>query len=399
MISVEDARRVIMAEVAENMCGGGVLPLEEAVGRIAMQGVISGEFYPRSDVSAVDGYAVGSMKGPWRSIGEVVAGAVAAAALRPDEALRINTGAQVPEGTAAVLMQEHCMREGNTVDHLRDVFLAGANIRWKGESVKPGDRLVAKGSVLSPAAVGLLASCGVFQVMVALDPAVSIIRTGGEFIDAGQADEGRIHSSNEKMLLAALKATGIDPAEHVHLVGDEEEELRVALLTATERTDVVLTTGGASVGDHDLLLPVLKKLNARVHFHGVAQKPGKPMFFATLNGKHVFGLPGNPRAALVLYYEYVLPFLMAMRHRHDPFLRREFLPLNAALTVKGDRAEFRAARVDDGRVELLADEGSHMLRTLVEADALVYLPATQREWNAGDRVEVHHLPVSGSGIR
>lgn len=399
MITVEEARRIIMAEVRMAIRDGMFFAPEEAVGRIVMEDIFSGEHYPRSDVSAVDGYAVGSLEGPWTLIGELVAGQVAEAPLRTNEAMRINTGAQIPTNTAAALMQEHCSREGGQVAYVKGVVSSGANIRRKGESVEPGDLLLAKGSVLSPAAIGLLASCGVYKVMVSQDPMVSIIRTGGEFLEAGDTDEGSIHSSNEKMLLAALKLTGIDAAENVHLVFDEEEEVSEALLAAVKNTDVVITTGGASVGDHDLLLPVLMKLKATVHFHGVAQKPGKPMFFATLNGKHIFGLPGNPRAALVLYYEYVLPFLLAMRHRAEPFLRSERLPMNSALTVKGERAEFRAASVANGRVELLADEGSHILRTLVVANALAYLPATQREWKTGDLVEVHYLPQEGTPAR
>ncbi|MBL7953071.1 MAG: molybdopterin molybdotransferase MoeA [Flavobacteriales bacterium] len=398
MISVEEARGIIMAEVGIAVREGMFFPPEEAIGRNLMEDLFSGEFYPRSDVSAVDGYAVGSVDGPWTIVGELMAGQVATEALRAGEAVRINTGAQVPKDTVAVLMQEHCTRDGERIEHAKGAFNNGANIRRKGESVKPGDRLLAKGSVLSPAAIGLLASCGVYEVMVAQDPTVSIIRTGGEFLEEGETHEGSIHSSNEKMLLAALNATGIDATDDVHLVFDEEEELSEALLAAAGKTDVVITTGGASVGDHDLLLPVLKKLKATVHFHGVAQKPGKPMFFATLNGRHIFGLPGNPRAALVLFYEYVLPFLLAMRHRADPYMRSERLPIGTALTVKGDRAEFRAARVSSGRVELLADEGSHMLRTLVEADALAYLPTSQRACKAGDLVEVHYLPQSGTPI-
>lgn len=398
MISVEEARRVIMAQVRMTIRDAVFLAPEEGVGRSVMEDIFSGEYYPRSDVSAVDGYTVGSPDGPWKLVGELIAGQVADRALGAGEAMRINTGAQVPGGTVAVLMQEHCSRSGDAVDHTKVAVISGANIRRKGESVRPGDLLLAKGSVLSPAAIGLLASCGVYEVMVAQDPMVSIIRTGGEFLEEGETYEGSIHSSNEKMLLGALTLSGIDATEDLHLVFDEEEELTEALLQAVDRTDVVITTGGASVGDHDLLLPVLKKLNATVHFHGVAQKPGKPMFFATLNGKHIFGLPGNPRAALVLYYEYVRPFLQAICHRADPYLRSERLPMSTGLTVKGDRAEFRAASVSNGHVELLSDEGSHMLRTLVVANALAYLPAVQREWKAGDLVEVHYLPQEGTPV-
>ena len=155
---------------------------------------------------------------------------------------------------------------------------------------------------------------------------------------------------------------------------------------------MLITTGGVSVGDHDLIRPVLESMGAVIHFHNVAQKPGKPMLFATLNGKPVFGLPGNPRAVMVLYYEFVLPYLRAMQGATDPWPRTDHVPLAQALTAKGDRAEFRAARLQAGKVSLLADEGSHMLRSLIDADALAYLPSNKRTWGEGEPIEVHYLP-------
>ncbi|MEZ4761124.1 MAG: molybdopterin-binding protein, partial [Flavobacteriales bacterium] len=156
--------------------------------------------------------------------------------------------------------------------------------------------------------------------------------------------------------------------------------------------DLIITTGGVSVGDHDLVRSVLEDLGAEIVVHGVAQKPGKPMLFAMLDGVPVFGLPGNSRAVMVLFWEYVLPFLRKLMGAADPFLRSEHLPLAEGLTVKGNRTEFRAACVREGRVELLRDEGSHMLRSLVEAEALAVIPSDQRDLRPGDRVEVHYLP-------
>ncbi len=134
------------------------------------------------------------------------------------------------------------------------------------------------------------------------------------------------------------------------------------------------------------------ELGADMHFHGVAQKPGKPMLFATLNGTPVFALPGNPRAVMVLFWEYVLPFLRAVQGAREPALRSEPLPLVHAVNVKGERAEFRAAQVKGGTVALLADEGSHMLRSLALADAIAFLPAGRKSWAQGERIEVHYLP-------
>ncbi len=388
MIGVEEAKRRMMAEVV-------VRPMERralvrALGHVVCEAMRSPDHYPRFDVTAVDGYAVGSVEGPWTVIGVLAAGEVASTPVMPGEAVRIFTGAMVPQGTVAVLMQEYCIREQGTLRHTAAGLNAGANIRREGESVRKGEVVVEAGSVLSVAAIGALASCGVREVCTTSKPHVAVLRTGGEFIELGKDTTGRIHSSNEHMLEAALRVEGC--TAEVHTAHDEEEALVEAIQQAAAHGDVLITTGGVSVGDHDLLPAVMKKLGATIHFHGVAQKPGKPMLFATVLGRPVFALPGNPRAVLVLYHEYVLPFLRAVQGVPAPFLREEELPLAAPLEVKGQRAEFRAGLVRGGRVELLADEGSHMLRTLLVANALVYLPADRRSWAAGDPVIVHHLP-------
>jgi molybdopterin molybdotransferase len=390
MITVEEARAIIMRHVP--LQGKQRLPLDAAVGHVLAADVVSPVPYPLFDMSAMDGYAVGGPTGPWRRVGALAAGAHFGGALKADECVRIFTGAQVPTEAYAVLQQEHCTERDGVMHWTGGPFAQGANIRRKAESVQQGDLLLAKGMVLHAAGVGLLASCGLAEVTVHTPPRVSVVRSGGEFIEPSEPSEGRIHSSNEHMLLAATRQAGCVVAGAPLLADDVVDDVRNALLSATRQGDVVITTGGVSVGDHDLLLPALKDLGATIHFHGVAQKPGKPMLFATLNGVPVFALPGNPRAVMVLFWEYVLPFLRAMQGAADPWPRTELLPIAAAITVKGVRTEFRAARVREGHVHLLADEGSHMLRTLVLADAIAYLPPDVRTLLPGDAVEIHYLP-------
>src|SRR5262249_30863859 len=155
------------------------------------------------------------------------------------------------------------------------------------------------------------------------------------------AGPGQIFNSNGAMLRAALGRCAADV--HAEQAADDKHTLSAAIERATAASDMIITTGGASVGEHDLVAAVLTEFGATIHFHGVAQKPGKPMLFATLNGKPVFGLPGNPRAVMVLVWEYVLPFIRAMQGAKDPWPRTDVLPAFASLNVKGDRAEFRAA--------------------------------------------------------
>lgn len=388
MISVEEAKALLMSKVH-------ALPSEPMTlrsGAYVAKDIHAPHDHPLFDCSAVDGYAFAfdAEVTAWKVVGEVPAGKVFAGTLAHGECVRIFTGAMVPASADSVVMQEFVLREGERITHTDGKLKAGGNVRKRGEQVGAGDRILVAGSRLDASAIGLLASCGIGCVESPRLPRVAVIVTGDEFSADATPAPGRIFSSNDAMLRAALAEHGIQ-AELLH-AADDAEALRRAMEKAIAATDLVITTGGASVGDHDLIKPVLEGLGSTIHFHGVAQKPGKPMLFASLGETPIIALPGNPRAVLILFWEYVVPFLRAMQRAREPGLRTEHLPITHAVTLKGDRAEFRAAQVKDGRVTLLADEGSHMLRSLADADALAYFPASMRTVNTNDPVEVHHLP-------
>lgn len=348
--------------------------------------------HPLFDMSAVDGYAIGELNiGSWRVVATLQAGDVPPAPLGPGECMRIYTGAQVPQGTEAVLMQEHVSRQGDRITLAAPGAKQGANVRRRGEQLRKGDAVLDAGMRLGPAGVGLLASGGIHEVQVHERPVVGILRTGGEFTDPRSPAPGRIFSSNEWMLAAALSAEGIGTEGRIHTAKDEMAQLRRSLSLSLEGNDVVISTGGVSVGDHDLVRSVLEELGAQVRFHGVEQKPGKPMLFATQGRKAVFGLPGNPRAVLVAWHLYVRPFLRAMQGDPRPWPKVERLPLAHAVRWKGGRTEFRAATLQDGQVHLLPDEGSHMLAGMVAAEVLVELPMAGGELADAMDVTVHHL--------
>lgn len=390
MITVEEAKRIVMRHVRP--MPAEFVALHDAAGGVLAADAFAAEDHPRFDMSAVDGYAVGSNRGPWRPVGAVAAGGVLGRRLAPGECARVFTGALVPEGTCAVLMQEHCSERDGLVHHEVEAPVKGANIRFKGEAFLKDELLLPKGVRLGPAAIGLLASAGLKEVMVAAVPAVAIVRTGSEFIQPDGDSAGRIHSSNDPMLIAAVRSSGLHTEQTALAAGDDRSELINALLLAQDEGEVIITTGGVSVGEYDLMRAVLEELGAEIHFHGVRQKPGKPMLFATLGEHPVFALPGNPRAVLVAWYEYVLPYLMAMQGASEPWLPSEKLPIGHGVELKGARAEFRAARVHDGQAHLLPDEGSHMLTTMAYADAIAYFPAEQRQVRVWDDVELHYLP-------
>lgn len=382
MITVEQA--ILLMKNAVVTLPGEDVQLAQANGRITSEVIKSPHDHPLFDVSAVDGYAFAMHGGGgWTVVGEVAAGSMFDRELKEGGTVRIFTGAAVPKGAETVVMQEFVQRDGDRISHSDDRLRKGANIRYRAEQVRQGDVLMERGTVLNAAAIGLLASVGVGRVQVARKPNILVIVTGDEFTDIDRPEPGKIFSSNDVMLHSLLSAEA--NVEVVH-AGDTIRALTEHLGNAG-RYDLVITTGGVSVGDHDLVADVLNELKAEIRFHGVHQKPGKPMLFAHLGSTPVIGLPGNPRAVLVLCYVYVLPFLRAMTGM--AWSASGQFPLADALEKKGDRAEFRAAQMKNGRIHLLRDEGSHMLRSLVEANALAYLPADRSQWSKGDPVQLH----------
>lgn len=389
MISVEEARRIIMEHVVRTE--PDQVPLSEALQAFAAADVEAPYDHPLFDVSAVDGYAIAfnEQRNSWKLVGSVAAGEVYHGEIEAGECVRIFTGAAVPATLDTVVMQEFVTNANGSISHSDGRLKRGSNVRLRAEQVKAGEVIMQKGDRITPVAIGLLASVGVPSVPVRFAPEVAVLVTGNEFNAQQHVLPGRIFSSNDSMLEGALRVAGcLAEVEHVP---DDLTVLTDAILQAAQLNEMIITTGGASVGDHDLVHEAVLRVGGTVHFHGVAQKPGKPMLFATVNGRPFFGLPGNPRAVMILFWEYVLPYLRAMQGAHEPWLRCSEQPVDGAIEVKGDRSEFRAARVVNGRVKLLTDEGSHMLRSLVLANALVYLPAHRRTWKAGDLVEVHHL--------
>jgi molybdopterin molybdotransferase len=387
MISAEEA--IDLVRSAARPTGSTTRALVGSAGYHLAAAVEAPHDHPLFPMSAVDGYAFAfNGDGPWTIVHSLQAGEVLEEALKPGECARIFTGAMLPAGADTVVMQEYVKVEAQRMHHADTRLVQGANVRQRAEQIRAGQLLLHAGKRLGPAEIGLLASTGVHTVRVHRKPLVDIVRTGGEFTSPEAPQPGRIFSSNDHMLAAALADEGL-AVNALHTPADELGALKAALGSAA-RADVIITTGGVSVGDHDLVRTALEQLGARIIFHGVGQKPGKPMLFAQLGDSFVFGLPGNPRAVLVAWWIHVRPFLRALQGAAPPPAHR--LPLAHPVMLKGTRAEIRAARLDAGQVHLLADEGSHMLSTLVTADALAILPAGMQELNAGHPVEVHYLP-------
>lgn len=390
MISVAEAKAALLASIPE--LGVEVIVVTEADRRFTAAPINAPYDHPLFDQSAVDGYAFGwdPTIRSWELVGQVPAGSVLPKALLPGQCARILTGAKLPAGADTVVMQEFVHRTGAHMEHQDGKLRLGANVRKQGEQVAQGGVVLGAGACLSPQAIGLLRSVGVSTVPCGRAPRIGIVITGDEFAEAAGSSPGRIFSSNGEMLQAALRAEGL-PSTLMH-APDDMQVLGETLRAALQQHDLVITTGGVSVGDLDLVRPALESLGTRIVFHGVTQKPGKPMLLGRWNETLVLGLPGNPRAVMILFWEFVLPAIRAMQGAAEPWLRSERLPLAHGVELKGQREEFRAAQVRNGAVTLLADQGSHMLASLLHADALVHFTAAQHVLVAQEMVEVHYLP-------
>ena len=362
------------------------VPVAAAAGRVVAESARAATDLPPFASSAMDGYAVRSADTPGllTVVDHSAAGRPAARRVGIGEAVVISTGAVVPDGADAVCPVEQT--SGNVqVEHVA----RGDNIRPRGGDVRAGDVVVGAGERLGPPQVGALAAAGVASVHCARRPRVAVLATGTELRAPGEPLEpGEIYESNTVLLAAQLRSAGAE-VSLLEAVRDDEEEIRAALARGLE-FDVLVTSGGVSVGPHDLVRAALADLGAEEVFWRVAVKPGKPVAFAVRSGTLVFGLPGNPVSSLVGFELLVRPALRALQGERDP--RPVYLPGRLAAPVRRnalrDELVRARARVADGAVELEPVEGqdSHMIVRAATANALVLVARGEGELPRGAAV-------------
>jgi molybdopterin molybdotransferase len=389
LLSIEEAQRLVL-EHAPTLESEPVA-LEQAAGRILAEPAQAVVDLPPFASSAMDGFAVRAQETPGRLhvAGEqAAAGSPAASALEPGEAIAIATGGVVPEGADAVVPIELVVQSDNQI-RIDEAIAAGENVRPRGGDARSGDVVVEAGVRIGPAQLGALAAAGVADVVCALRPRAAVIATGSELRRPGeQLEHGQIYEANGVMLAAQLESAGAVVA-FVQVVADDVEAHRRALETALE-CDVVLSSGGVSVGPHDLVRSVAAELGAEEVFWRVAVKPGKPLWFGLRGRTLILALPGNPVSSLVSFELFVRPALLALQGAAEP--RPEFAvgALARAARRNSARDEFLRARrtIRDGAVELepLAGQESHMIARAALADALVHVPRGEGELPAGTPV-------------
>lgn len=365
------------------------VPLHQAAGRWAAADVNARRTQPAATLSAMDGYALrfDDLPGPWRVTGESAAGRPFGGAVGAGEAVRIFTGAALPDGADTVLVQEEARRENDRL-HLDGEGPAyrGRNTRPKGLDFAEGDRLIVVGDRLTPARIALVATAGHGALAVNRRVRVATLATGDELVPPGAPATGlQLPESNTLMLAALLADLPIDLIE-LGIVADSLDDL--GLTFASLCADLLVTTGGASVGDHDLVRPALEAAGGTIDFWRTALRPGKPMMAGRLGKTMVLGLPGNPVSAFVTALLFVKPLIAAMAGARDPLPRSWAAPLGEAIPANGERTDYLRAELVDGRAYASTIQDSSMLLTLARAGCLIVRPPHAPPAAAGEIVEI-----------
>lgn len=392
MISVKDAINTV-----KNNCVATTKTetrhLAEASSCVLSKNIVSLINMPPFRQSAVDGYALHLHENfNYKIINEVKAGDKHNPVLKQGEAVRIFTGAPVPNSANAIIMQEKTSVKNHilTIENTPNV---NANIRALGEQIKENEIALKQGTLLTPAAIAFLASLGITKVEVYKKPSVAIVVTGSELISAGDKLEyGQIYESNAIMLETALKNSEFQNVS-IYKVTDNYNSTVTILNEAISNHDMVLVSGGISVGDYDFVGKALNELNVNQLFYKVKQKPGKPLFFGKKDETIIFALPGNPAAALSCFYIYSLPTLGVLSGNRWQTLPKLQAKSTSNYIKKGDRAQFLKAIYTDGKVEILDGQNSSMVHTFSLANALVFIDEADDSIKTNDEVNVILLPI------
>ncbi|MSR43532.1 MAG: molybdopterin molybdenumtransferase MoeA [Pedosphaera sp.] len=389
MLTLEEAQERILAVItsaAAGLPGIEKVPLADALGRVVAADVLAPLDLPLFDNSAMDGYAVRAAdvtgaspekSAALRCVGRVAAGEMFAGEVGAGECVRLFTGSPLPRGADAVVMQEDTQTDPAQSATVRvlDVARPWENVRLRGEDVKRGALLLAAGERLTAGRIGLLAALGFAGITAVRRPVVGLLATGSELREScAPLGPGEIYESNRALLAPLVRAAGAE-ARVYPLVPDTAEATRTALDRALAECDAVITSGGVSVGEFDFVKSAFEQLGGTLDLWKVAIKPGKPFVFGRLNGKCLFGLPGNPISGLVTFLLLVRPALLKMQGTRATSLAAHPGVLAEPLVNRGDRRHFMRVKVDEeGRVHLAGMQASHALGALAAANALVEVP-------------------------
>ena len=400
MIQVQEALDKILCQF--QFKGVERVPLGQALGRVLAEDIVSRINNPPLDNSAMDGYALiaediesATPENPVKLevVEEIAAGYTAKGTLKPGQTMRIMTGAPIPPGANAVLMQEDTQKDGDSILCL-DKADVEENIREAGEDVRIGEGVLKKGTTLSPAHIGMLAVIGRSQIAVSQRPTVSILSTGDEILELDETPQGpQIFNSNGHMLAAQIKSAGGIPV-YLGIAMDTEKDLMEKFEWAL-KADIVVSSGGVSVGDYDLVKSSLQKMGQDMLFWKVAMKPGKPLAFGRIGKTPIFGLPGNPVSSFVSFEQFVRPSLRKVLGCSDLSHKTVQAKLTRTINKKPGRLHFLSSIVSwaDGEytVTPAGEQGSGILKSAANANGLLIFPLEAEEIKQGQEVAVQLL--------
>lgn len=388
MISNHQAIEILKAK-SKNF-NSQILPTEQCLNLVSAVDVMAPIDVPTFDNSAMDGYAISfedyQNDLELKIMDEIQAGTDALLPLKKGEAARIFTGAPIPENGDTVIPQEDVLVENGMLKFQKKVN-KNANVRQKGTQTQKGTLILKKNTKITAEYIGFLATFGIAELEVFAPPKIGIITTGKELVKAGNSLENyQIYDSNSVFLTAAFEEIGLKLSFSIW-VDDNKNELKNAIQENVEKVDVLIFTGGISVGDYDFLKPVLDDLDVQESFYRVKQKPGKPLFFGTLNNTEIFALPGNPSAVVMCFHVYLKPFIKE-KMGIESFTKKEFGILMNEYIKKSGLTHFVKAFVENNKVEILNNQLSYQMDAYTKANAFAILTENQEHLQIGDKVEV-----------
>lgn len=365
------------------------LPVSACAGRWLARDVTALRDQPWADLSAMDGYAIRAAEwpGPWRVAAESTAGGTLPPRLSPGECCRIFTGAPLPDGADTVLIQEDAALDGDLLHPRGSALVAGRNVRPAASDFRSGQPLLRAGAVLGAAQIALAVLGGHGVLSVGGRPRVALLSTGNELVPPGApTPPGRLPSSNAPMLAALLAALPCDVVD-MGLVPDNLDAMTEAMGRASS-ADIIVSTGGASVGDHDLVRPAFTQAGGTLDFWKIRMRPGKPLMAGTLGGAIFLGLPGNPVSAFVTATLFLLPLVRHIASAANPLPRTAVATLAAPLPATGERDDYlRAFHSSEGMISVTSQD-SAATAALAQADSLILRPAGSPPATTGDQVTI-----------